>query len=111
MKIINLDEAIQKIHDTPSRVEKDWEQLDIVCYTLKRRENEIIELLMANAKDPDKKFQEFLDQVVFCHECANKRAVQCRDGIVWRCPHRTNDVDMNGFCESGARMKPEKEDQ
>ena len=49
--------------------------------------------------------------VIRCQECAVKRAVQRRDGIVWRCPHRTNDVDMNGFCENVARMKLPKEDQ
>lgn len=49
--------------------------------------------------------------VVRCQECAVKRAVQRRDGIVWRCPHRTNDVDMNGYCECGTRIKKPKEDR
>ena len=60
--------------------------------------------------DIEKRCSDF-KEVVHCKDCAVKRAVQRRGGIVWRCPHRTNDVDMNGFCENGARMKLQKEEQ
>lgn len=39
--------------------------------------------------------------VVLCEHCIIKKAVQHKDGIVWRCPHRTGDVKMEGFCEMG----------
>lgn len=42
-------------------------------------------------------------QVVHCEYCTIKKAVQHKDGIVWRCPHRTGDVKMDGYCESGVR--------
>ena len=42
-------------------------------------------------------------QVVHCEYCTIKKAVQHKDGIVWRCPHRTGDVKMEGYCESGVR--------
>lgn len=41
--------------------------------------------------------------VVHCCNCTIKKAVQHKDGIVWRCPHRTGDVKMEGYCESGVR--------
>lgn len=44
-----------------------------------------------------------LEFVVHCEHCTIKKAVQHKDGIVWRCPHRTGDVQMDGFCESGVR--------
>ena len=43
-------------------------------------------------------------EIVHCQECIIKKAVSHKDGIVWRCPHRTGDVKMEGFCESGVRM-------
>lgn len=43
-------------------------------------------------------------EVVHCENCTIKKAVQHKDGIVWRCPHRTGDVKMDGYCESGARV-------
>lgn len=42
-------------------------------------------------------------EIVHCEHCTVKKAVQHKDGIVWRCPHRTGDVKMDGFCESGVR--------
>ena len=42
-------------------------------------------------------------EIVHCGECAIRRAVQIDTGMIWRCPHRTGDVDMDGFCESGVR--------
>lgn len=42
-------------------------------------------------------------KVVLCEDCIIKKAVPHKDGIVWRCPHRTGDVKMEGFCESGVR--------
>ena len=41
--------------------------------------------------------------VVRCCNCTIKKAVPHKDGIVWRCPHRTHDVKMEGYCESGVR--------
>lgn len=41
--------------------------------------------------------------VVHCEYCTIKKAVPHQDGIVWRCPHRTGDVKMEGYCESGVR--------
>lgn len=41
--------------------------------------------------------------VVHCEHCTVKKAVQHKDGIIWRCPHRTHDVKMDGYCESGVR--------
>lgn len=43
-------------------------------------------------------------EVVHCEHCTIKKAVQHKDGIVWRCPHRTGDVKMEGYCESGVRV-------
>jgi hypothetical protein len=43
------------------------------------------------------------EQVVHCEHCTIKKAVPHKDGIVWRCPHRTGDVKMEGYCESGVR--------
>lgn len=42
-------------------------------------------------------------QIVHCQYCTIKKAVPHKDGIVWRCPHRTGDVKMEGYCESGVR--------
>jgi hypothetical protein len=42
-------------------------------------------------------------EIVHCQHCTIKKAVQHKDGIVWRCPHRTGDVKMEGYCESGVR--------
>ena len=41
--------------------------------------------------------------VIRCKECACKKAVQHKDGMVWRCPHRTGDVQLLGFCEKGVK--------
>ena len=43
------------------------------------------------------------EPVIRCQYCTIKKAVPHKDGIVWRCPHRTGDVKMDGFCESGVR--------
>lgn len=43
------------------------------------------------------------EPVTRCKHCTIKKAVQHKDGIVWRCPHRTGDVKMEGYCESGVR--------
>lgn len=64
------------------------------------------ELLRALEYDRDQYMIGFLDgrdQIVHCEHCIIKKAVPHRDGIVWRCPHRTGDVKMDGFCESGVR--------
>lgn len=42
-------------------------------------------------------------EVTRCEECTIKKAVPHKDGIVWRCPHRTGDVKMEGYCEYGKR--------
>jgi len=47
--------------------------------------------------------EEAVELVVHCQDCIIKRAVQRKDGLVWRCPHRTGDVKMEGYCESGVR--------
>ena len=47
--------------------------------------------------------QIFREGIVHCCNCTIKKAVQHKDGIVWRCPHRTDDVKMEGYCESGVR--------
>ena len=47
-------------------------------------------------------------KTVHCEHCINKRAVQRKDGLVWRCPHRTSDVQMDGFCESGVRLDEDR---
>lgn len=44
-----------------------------------------------------------LEVVTRCKHCTIKKAVPHKDGIVWRCPHRTGDIKMEGFCESGVR--------
>lgn len=44
------------------------------------------------------------EAVTRCEHCIIKKAVPHKDGIVWRCPHRTGDVKMEGYCESGARL-------
>lgn len=41
--------------------------------------------------------------VVLCRDCIIKKAVLRKGGTVWRCPHRTGDVKMEGYCESGVR--------
>ena len=47
--------------------------------------------------------QAFREDIVHCCNCTIKKAVPHKDGIVWRCPHRTGDVKMEGYCESGVR--------
>lgn len=51
--------------------------------------------------DERKKKVEFPKEIVHCEHCIIKKAVPHKDGIVWRCPHRTGDVKMEGFCEMG----------
>ena len=46
-------------------------------------------------------------EVVHCEHCTVKKAVQHKDGTIWRCPHRTGDVKMEGYCESGVRVDGE----
>lgn len=43
------------------------------------------------------------EPVIRCQDCILKKEVPHKDGIIWRCPHRTGDVKMEGYCESGAR--------
>ena len=43
------------------------------------------------------------EPVVHCEHCTVKKAVQHKDGTIWRCPHRTGDIKMDGYCESGVR--------
>ncbi len=45
-----------------------------------------------------------IKEVVHCQDCTIKKAVPHKDGMVWRCPHRTGDVKMEGFCEMGVRI-------
>ena len=45
------------------------------------------------------------EAVTRCEHCTIKKAVQHKDGIVWRCPHRTGDVKPEGFCEYGRRAE------
>lgn len=45
----------------------------------------------------------FREGIVHCQDCTIKKAVPHKDGIVWRCPHRTGDVKMEGYCESGRK--------
>ena len=47
--------------------------------------------------------QIFREGIVHCCNCTIKKAVPHKDGNVWRCPHRTHDVNLNGFCECGAK--------
>lgn len=42
-------------------------------------------------------------KIVMCKDCCLKRAIVSGGILVYRCPHRTGDVDMDGFCESGVR--------
>ena len=43
--------------------------------------------------------------VVLCEHCTIKKAVPHNDGMIWRCPHRTHDVNLEGFCEYGRRAE------
>ena len=69
----------------------------------------VCEFYMGEAyENADKKCGCFADQnstktIVLCEHCIIKKAVPRKDGIVWRCPHRTGDVKMEGYCESGVR--------
>lgn len=48
-------------------------------------------------------FKTLAELIVYCQDCIIKKAVPHKDGTVWRCLHRTGDVKMEGYCESGAR--------
>ena len=43
-------------------------------------------------------------EIIRCKDCILKKAVQRKDGLIWRCPHRTGDVKMVGYCECGVRV-------
>lgn len=64
---------------------------------------ELIKALQYDREQYQKGFKDGKESIVHCQDCTIKKAVQHKDGIVWRCPHRTGDVKMEGFCESGAR--------
>ena len=44
-------------------------------------------------------------EIVHCQECIIKKAVKRSDGYIWRCPYRTNEVNMDGYCEHGRRAE------
>ena len=53
--------------------------------------------------DEREKIVEAKKEIIHCKDCTLKKAVQRKDGLIWRCPHRTGDVKMDGYCESGVR--------
>ena len=59
--------------------------------------------IMKVFRDERKNKIEAPKEIVHCEYCIIKKAVPHKDGTVWRCPHRTGDVKMEGFCESGVR--------
>lgn len=65
--------------------------------------------IMKALRDEIKNKIEAPKEIVHCEHCIIKKAVLHKDGIVWRCPHRTHDVNMNGFCENGTRMNQEEQ--
>ena len=46
-----------------------------------------------------------LRRVILCEHCTIKKAIHYKGGMIWRCPHRTGDVKMEGFCEYGRRTE------
>ena len=40
-------------------------------------------------------------KIVHCRDCTLKRAVHVRGGMIWRCPERTTDVRLAGYCDKG----------
>lgn len=44
-------------------------------------------------------------EVVHCKDCSCKKAVQIGRVMSWRCPYSTVDIDLDGFCHRGLRMK------
>ena len=40
-------------------------------------------------------------KITYCKECTLKRAVPVRGGMIWRCPERTTDVHLAGYCDKG----------
>ena len=97
MKYISIKDAVQTIINTESAVARELSKnaygYNQNLSALADRQNEIISILKTA---PTK-------EIVHCRDCANKRAVQRKDGMIWRCPHRTGDVKMEGYCESGVR--------
>lgn len=92
--------------DVYTRVEGDLLKT-VVKLGFAVNEEELMKALNYDREQYQKGYKDGRGSVVRCRECTIKKAVPHKDGIAWRCPHRTNDVDMNGFCESGARMKRE----
>lgn len=46
--------------------------------------------------------------VVHCRDCACKKAVSIGRVMVWRCPHSTVDVDLDGYCHRGVKMSEDR---
>ena len=68
---------------------------------------ELIKALKYDREQYQKGFKDGKESIVHCEHCTIKKAVQHKDGIIWRCPHRTHDVKMDGYCESGVRADGE----
>ena len=64
---------------------------------------ELLKALNYDREQYQKGYKDGRGSLVRCRDCIIKKAVPHRDGIAWRCPHRTGDVKMEGFCESGVR--------
>lgn len=66
-------------------------------------EKELMKALNYDREQYQKGYKDGRGSLVRCRECIIKKAVPHKDGIVWRCPHRTHEVKMEGYCESGVR--------
>ena len=66
-------------------------------------EKELMKALNYDREQYQKGYKDGRGSLVRCRECTIKKAVPHKDGIVWRCPHRTGEVKMEGYCESGVR--------
>lgn len=78
-------------------------KLDGAWFFIGRSGKDLAHLVLAIKSVIQNAPAEEVEQVVHCCNCTIKKAVPHKDGIVWRCPHRTGDVKMEGYCESGAR--------
>lgn len=65
---------------------------------------ELLRALEYDRKQYQIGFVDGREQIVHCEYCILKKAVPHKDGMIWRCPYSTVDVDLNGFCHRGVRM-------
>jgi hypothetical protein len=85
-----------------SQLDNIDKQMDMMIRRMQENNEMYIICELAKRYIEDEKHQR---RIVLCRDCTIKKAVPHKDGIVWRCPNRTHDVSMDGYCEYGRRAE------